>query len=87
MFDDDFSDDDFRDMDNLLIEFHKLKNGDAHDLIQEEEFELLIDYFDSQNDRENAQLACDFATTLYPFSASLYLSKAEWLFNQKKYRR
>lgn len=85
MFDDDFSDDDFRDMDNLLIEFHKLKNGDAHDLIQEEEFELLIDYFDSQNDRENAQLACDFATTLYPFSASLYLSKAEWLFNQKKY--
>lgn len=85
MFNDDFFDDDFREIDDLLIEFHKVKRGEPHSLITEEDFEYLIDYFDTNNDKENTSLACEFSTTLYPFSSSLFLRKAEWLMDQKKY--
>jgi tetratricopeptide (TPR) repeat protein len=86
MFNDDFfDDDDFRDIEDLLIEFFKIKRGEAHGIVTEEDFEYLIDYFDTNSDRENAGLASDIATTLYPFSSSLFLRKAEWLMNQKKY--
>lgn len=86
MFNDDFfDDDDFRDIEDLLIEFFKIKRGEAHGILTEEDFEYLVDYFDTNSDRENAGLACDIATTLYPFSSTLFLRKAEWLMNQKKY--
>lgn len=85
MFNDDFFDDEFREIDNLLIEFQKVKNGEPHDLISEEEFEYLIDYFDTSGDKVNGQIACDLSNNLYPFSSSLCLRKAEWFFDQKKY--
>jgi tetratricopeptide (TPR) repeat protein len=85
MYNDDFFEDDFREIDNLLIEFHKIKRGEPHQLLLEEEFEYLIDYFETSNDRENGQLACDISTTLYPFSAALWLRKAEWLYDGKKF--
>jgi tetratricopeptide (TPR) repeat protein len=86
MFNDDFFDDeDFRDIEDLLIEFFKIKRGEAHGILTEVDFEYLIDYFDTNSDRENAGLACDIASTLFPFSSTLFLRKAEWLMNQKKY--
>ena len=86
MFNDDFFDDeDFRDIEDLLIEFFKIKRGEAHGVLTEVDFEYLIDYFDTNSDREHAGLACDIATTLFPFSSTLFLRKAEWLMNQKKY--
>ncbi|MBK7689815.1 MAG: tetratricopeptide repeat protein [Bacteroidetes bacterium] len=86
MFNDDFFDDeDFRDIEDLLIEFFKIKRGEAHGVLTEVDFEYLIDYFDTNSDRENAGLACDIASTLFPFSSTLFLRKAEWLMNQKKY--
>lgn len=85
MFNDDYFEDEFREMDNLLIAFDRMKNQEPHDLINEEEFEILIDYFDTNNDRDNALIACDLATKMYPFSAGLLFRKAEWLFDQKKF--
>lgn len=85
MFNDDFFDDDFRDIDDLLIEFQKVKRGEPHGLITEEDFEYLIDFFESNCDKENCLIACDISTTLYPFSSPLFLRKAEWLMDQKKY--
>jgi len=85
MFNDDFFDDDFRDIDDLLIEFQKVKRGEPHGLITEEDFEYLIDFFESNCDKENCLIACDISTTLYPFSSTLFLRKAEWLMDQKKY--
>ncbi|MBL7765181.1 MAG: tetratricopeptide repeat protein [Chitinophagaceae bacterium] len=85
MFNDDFFDDDFKDMEDLLVEFFKLKRGESHGMINEEDFECLIDYFEANNDKEHALLACEVSTTLYPFSSSLLLRKAEWLMDQKKY--
>ena len=85
MFNDDFFDDEFRDIEDLLIEFHKIKRGEPHGLITEDDFEYLIDFFETNNDRENALLACDISNTLYPFSSSLFLRKAELLMDQKKF--
>jgi tetratricopeptide (TPR) repeat protein len=85
MFNDDFFDDEFRDIEDLLIEFHRLRRGEPHGLITEDDFEFLIDFFEANSDRENALLACDISTTLYPFSSMLFLRKAELLVDQKKY--
>jgi tetratricopeptide (TPR) repeat protein len=85
MFNDDFFDDDFREIEDLLIEFHRIKRGEPHGMISEDDFEYLIDFFETNNDKENGLLACEFATTLYPFSSSLFLRKAEWLMDQKKF--
>mgnify|MGYP006890176658 CR=1 FL=1 len=73
MFNDDFfGDDDFRDIEDLLIEFFKIKRGEPHGIVSEEDFEYLIDYFETNSDRENAGLACDIASTLYPFSLAYF---------------
>ena len=85
MFNDDFFDDDFRDIENLVIEFHRMKKGESHGLLSEDDFEYLIDYFEANYDKENATYACEVATTLFPFSSTLLLRKAEWLMDQKKY--
>lgn len=85
MFNDDFFEDSYRQIEDLLIEFFKLKRGEPHAMIHEDEFEHLIDYFEANNDTENATFACDAATTLYPFSSSILLRKAEWLMEHKKY--
>lgn len=85
MFNDDYLEDDFRDIEDLLIEFNKVKQGEPHGNITEDDFEFLIDYFESNHDHENTQLACEISTTLYPFSSSLFMRKAEWLMDHKKY--
>lgn len=85
MFNDDFFDDDFLDMENLLNEFRKIKDGEPHSPLSEDDFECLIDYFEANSDKENTKLACEMSTTLFPFSTSLLLRKAEWLTDQKKY--
>ncbi len=85
MFNDDYFDDEYKDIEDLLIEFYKIKRGEKHNMLNEEDFESLIDFFESNKDQENASLACDIATTLYPFSSILHLRKAEFLTDHKKY--
>lgn len=85
MFNDDFFDEDFRDIDDLLIEFNKIKKGEPHGLISEDDFEFLLDFFESNNDTENLQIAFEICITLYPFAPSLLIRKAEWLTDHKKF--
>lgn len=85
MFNEDYFDDDFRDPEDLLIDFHKLKRGEPHGLIAEDDFEYLIDYFEAHGQRENALQASDWSVKLYPFSSSLLLRQAELLMEQKKF--
>ncbi len=86
MYNDDFFDeDDFKEIEDLLIEFNKLKKGEPYNSLSEDDFDYLIDYFEANNDKENGGLACDIAITLYPFSPMLFLRKAEYLMFQKKY--
>lgn len=85
MFNDDYFDDDFKDIEKLLSAFHQLKKGESHPLITEDDFEYLIDFFETNNDSENIQFAYDIALSIYPFSSSLLIRKAEWLTDYKKF--
>ena len=85
MFNDDFFEEDFHDLDDLLNKFNKIKKGEPHGLVSEDDFEFLLDFFESNNDTENIQFAYEVCTTLYPFSSSLLIRKAEWLTNHKKF--
>ncbi|MCC6447255.1 MAG: tetratricopeptide repeat protein, partial [Chitinophagaceae bacterium] len=86
MFNDDFfNDDELEDFDEILKEFFKMKNDAPHHIIDEEDFEFLIDYFTINNDKENHIYACEKAVSLYPYSSELLIRKAECYISQKKY--
>jgi tetratricopeptide (TPR) repeat protein len=70
-------------MHEILRMFAKAKLGEQINL-QEEEFEILIEFFVADNDKKSVDLAFELATNLYPFSSSLLLLKAEWLLDQTK---
>ncbi len=84
MYDDDEEDNDYKDIEFLKEEFDKLKHGQDHQSLHEDDFEQLIDHFEIFGERENLRLACEYATEIYPFSSSLLMRKAEWLLSQKK---
>jgi len=83
MFDHD-ENNDHKDIELLKEEFMKLKSGQRHQSLHEDDFEALIDYFEIQGDKENWQLACELSTDIYPFSSALLLRKAEWFLEQKQ---
>lgn len=83
MFDDE-PNNDFKDIDFLKDAFDKLKQGNSHYALHENDFETLIDHFEVYGERENLRLACEFATEIYPYSSVLLMRKAEWLLSQKK---
>jgi tetratricopeptide (TPR) repeat protein len=85
MFDDDFLDDEYNSMEDLLGRFEQIKKGEGGSLLDEEEFELVIEYFFQNNNEEQAILACDIARTYYPFSVSVLLLKAEILTQAQKF--
>lgn len=84
MFEDDF-DDEQRDINELLNTFEKVKNGVQNETLSEEEFEDLIDYFESIGDRSNIRAACELGISHHPYSVSLKMAKVEWLLSQKKF--
>lgn len=85
MMDDDFLDDDFDSMDELLARYEVVKRGEAAGMMEEEDFERVIEYFFENSNEEQALLACDIARTYYPFSGSVLLLKAEILTQAQKY--
>ena len=85
MMDDDFLDDDYDSMDDLLQRYDQVKRGEAAGMLQEEEFERLIEYYFQNSNEEQALLACDIARTYYPFSGTVLLLRAEILTQAQKY--
>lgn len=85
MFDDDFSEEEWGSMDDLLQRYEKVKSGEAGSMMYEEDFERIIQYYFQNSNEEQALLACDIANTYYPFSASILLFKAEILTQAQKY--
>lgn len=85
MYDDDNLDDERRPIEALIERYEQIKNGDGSGMLDEEDFEQIIEYyFQSSNDTE-ALLACDIAATYYPFSSAILLLKAEILTQSQKY--
>jgi tetratricopeptide (TPR) repeat protein len=85
MFDDDFNDDDWGPIDETLARYEEVKKGESTSILEEEEFERVIEYYFQGSNEEQALLACDIARTYYPFSASILLLKAEILTQAQKY--
>jgi tetratricopeptide (TPR) repeat protein len=85
MFDDDYLDDEGSPMDDLLQRYELVKSGEAKSMMDEEEFERVIEYYFQNSNEEQALLACDIARTYYPFSAAVLLLKAEILTQAQKF--
>ncbi len=85
MFNDDYLDDDWNSMDELLQRYDQVKRGVAGAIMEEEDFERVIEYYFQDNNEEQALLACDIARTYYPFSGNVLLLRAEILAQSQKY--
>src|ERR1700744_5243558 len=85
MFDDDFLEEEWGSVEDLLKRYEQVKAGEATNIMDEEEFERVIEYYFQNNNEEQAMLACDIARTYYPFSASVLLLKAEILTQAQKF--
>jgi tetratricopeptide (TPR) repeat protein len=70
----------------LLHQYDNMKSGRTHSFIEEDSFEIIIDYFDEREELVNAIEAAGFAIELYPYSANLLLKKADLLIASKKFR-
>lgn len=82
---DDFMDDDLNSLDDLLRRYEDVKNGESAGIMDEEDFERVIEYYFQNSNEEQALLACEIARTYYPFSTSVLLLKAEILVQSQKY--
>lgn len=85
MYEDDFPEDDFDEMDQLLARYEQVKRGESVGMMDEEEFERIIEYYFQESNEEQALLACDIARTYYPFSSSVLLLRAEILTQSQKF--
>lgn len=85
MYDDDYMDEEWSSLDELLARYEQVKNGEATGMMEEEEFERVIEYYFQNSNEEQALLACDIAQTYYPFSSAVLLLKAEILTQAQKY--
>jgi len=85
MYDDDYLDDESSSLEDLLQRYAEVKNGEAKSMMDEEEFEKVIEYYFQNSNEEQALLACDIARTYYPFSATVLLLKAEILTQAQKF--
>jgi tetratricopeptide (TPR) repeat protein len=85
MFDDDYFDDEGGSMDELLQRYELVKNGEGVGMMDEDDFERIIEYYFQSSNEEQALLACDIARTYYPFSSSVLLLRAEILTQSQKY--
>lgn len=85
MFDKEFDDQ------NISNEFKELIDRYQHMIVEdsalffeEEEFEWIIEYFESRNELGNAMLAVSHAMLQYPYSETFLIKKAELLFEEKE---
>jgi tetratricopeptide (TPR) repeat protein len=85
MFDDDMNDEEWGPLEETLRKYEEVKRGESASVLDEEEFERVIEYYFQNSNEEQALLACDIARTYYPFSGSLLLLKAEILTQAQKF--
>ena len=82
----DFFRDDEDDIKDLLKRYENLKAGRAQGFLYEDAFERIIDYFDEQDEFEQAMEAVDVGLEQYPYSSALIIKKADLLISGRQYR-
>lgn len=69
----------------LLLQYDNLKNGRSHSFIDEEGFEMIIDYLDEREEFKQALEAAEFGIEQFSYSSVLLIKKASLLISLKKY--
>ena len=89
MYNEDWGDEDdyAGNIEQLLREYELMKNGESVRYWDEQEFEIIVDYFYQNNREAEALTACEFALLQHPFSTEFLILKAELLFQAHKYRQ
>lgn len=77
--------DGFDELDELLQQFENLKAGRAHAFIDEDSFELLIEYYDERDELRQAMQAVELGVQQFPYSISLMLRKANLLIETRQF--
>jgi tetratricopeptide (TPR) repeat protein len=77
----------FDDLRELIRQFENMQEGRSHDFLDEDSFELIIDYFDDQDELLKALEAADMAVEQFPFCTLLQLKKADLLIEARKYEQ
>src|SRR5690606_18126326 len=74
-----------QELEELLQRYENLRKGRSSSYIEEEAFEKIIEYFESQEQYIKAFQAVQMATEQFPYSASLLIKKADLLLNRRQY--
>lgn len=77
--------DEREDIKELVAQFENLRKGRSASYIDEESFERIIEYFETDENFIKARIAVDMAIDQYPYSGSLLVKKADLLLNQRNY--
>lgn len=85
MYDDENMDEERNPIEELIERFEHIKNGTGSGMLDEEDYERIVEYYFQNNNDKDALLACDIGCTYYPFSSSIMLLKAEILTQTQKY--
>ena len=75
------------DINELVLQFEKLKMGKGGGYISEESFSRIIDHFDDQDSFSDAMEAADMGILQFPYSASLLVKKADLLIAGRQYKK
>lgn len=70
----------------LVKQFQNLKAGRSHSFLDEDSFEKIIDYFDDEEDLQQALEAAELGIEQYPYSSILLIKKADLLIATRQYR-
>lgn len=70
----------------LIKQFQNLRLGRSHSFLEEEAFEKIIDYFDDEEDLQQALEAAELGIEQYPYSSNLLIKKADLLIATRHYQ-
>jgi len=76
---------DREEIEELLRQYFNLKSGKYHSLIEEDDFEMIMDYFHETDNLQEALEAATFGLEQYPYSGQLMIHKADLLLVSRKY--
>ncbi len=71
----------------LLENYKNLRAGNAHAFIDEESFEMIINYFDEKDQLDKALEATEFGVNQFPYSSALLIKKADLLIATRQYKQ
>lgn len=70
---------------DLLAKYQSLKHGQPNSFLEEESFEMIIDYYDEKEDMSAALEAVEYGILQYPYSSLLLVKKADLFIATRKY--